>query len=214
MSSRSGFFITFEGGEACGKSTQIRLLAKCLADTNRPPVLVREPGGTPPGEEIRHLLQHSKAGASLSAETELLLFAASRAQLVREVILPSLANGRVVISDRFHDSTTVYQGVARRLHSESVAVINDFAVGGCVPDVTFLIDLPFETALSRMENRGGPPDRMEAQPREFHEAVRSGYLELAGRNPARFVVIDGNRPPMEIHSAILEVLERNPAWQC
>src|SRR5882724_10777487 len=159
-----GIFVSFEGSEGCGKSTQIRLLAERLKSAGHQVLQTREPGGTEIGEELRHLLQFSKAGHGMAPETELLLFTASRAQLVREVIAPALEAGTMVLADRFMDSTTVYQGVARKLDSAEVATINRFAVGGTLPDVTFVLDLDPAVARERMRNRPasvGAPDRME-----------------------------------------------------
>jgi dTMP kinase len=209
--SRNGFFITFEGSEGCGKSTQIALLAESLRSSGQDPLLIREPGGTPAGETIRHLLQHAPEGENLVPEAEILLFAASRAQLVRETILPALAAGRVVISDRFLDSTTVYQGVARRIPPDQTARINAFAVGGCLPDVTFLLDLDRKTSLDRIHAGKRSLDRIERESEEFFDAVRAGYLKLALENPDRIVLVDASRPAdtiaREIQSAILQ---RNP----
>jgi dTMP kinase len=156
-------------------------------------VALREPGGTAVGEVIRQLLQHSPEAANLTAESELLLFAASRAQLVREKILPLLAAGTHVIADRFWDSTTVYQGAGRKLAAEEVGSINRFAVGGCVPDVTFLMDLPVAVGMARAKARQGVPDRMEAEPTPFHEAVRAGYLALAEREAERICKLDATQ---------------------
>lgn len=192
--SRPGFFITFEGSEGCGKSTQISLLAKKLRKTGREPLLIREPGGTPAGELIRHLLQHAPEGENLVPEAELLLFAASRAQLVREKIQPALEAGRIVISDRFFDSTTVYQGVARRIPAVDTARINSFAIGDCLPDLTFVLDLDRETSLARMRDGNRQPDRIERESEDFFAAVRQGYLDLAKKNPARVVLLDASRP--------------------
>jgi dTMP kinase len=209
--SRNGFFITFEGSEGCGKSTQIALLAESLRSSGQDPLLIREPGGTPAGETIRHLLQHAPEGENLVPEAEILLFAASRAQLVRETILPALTAGRVVISDRFLDSTTVYQGVARRIPPDQTARINAFAVGGCLPDVTFLLDLDRKTSLARIHAGKRSLDRIERESEEFFDAVRAGYLKLALENPDRIVLVDASRPAdaiaREIQSAILQ---RNP----
>ena len=191
--SQRGIFITFEGSEGCGKSTQISLLAEWLRGAGREVVLVREPGGTPSGEQIRHLLQHAPEGENLTPEAELLLFAASRAQLVREIIEPALAAGHAVISDRFLDSTTVYQGVARRIPSDATASINAFAVGTCLPDVTFLLDLDPEVAASRIGNR--EKDRIEREPASFFQAVREGYLAVAASNRDRIRIIDASREP-------------------
>jgi dTMP kinase len=192
--SRAGFFITFEGSEGCGKSTQIALLADKLRRAGREPLLIREPGGTTAGESIRHLLQHAPEGEALVPEAELLLFAASRAQLVREKILPALEAGRIVISDRFLDSTTVYQGVARRIPAADTARINAFAVGACRPDVTFVLDLDRPTSLARMRTGKRQLDRIERESEEFFSAVRQGYLELAKTNPDRVVLLDASRP--------------------
>ncbi|MGC3989792.1 MAG: dTMP kinase [Chthoniobacteraceae bacterium] len=186
-----GIFISFEGSEGCGKSTQIRLLAARLEETGIAIKLTREPGGTPIGERIRDLLQYDKIGHAMKPEAELLLFAASRAQLVREVIEPALDSGTCVIADRFLDSTTVYQGVARAIDAGSVKFINEFAVGTCLPDLTFVLDLDFTAARGRMEKReNAVADRMEEQPDEFYLAVRAGYLKLAEQNPQRIRVID------------------------
>ena len=197
-----GLFLTFEGSEGCGKSTQIRLLRETLLALGQEPLLVREPGGTPSGEVIRQLLQHSPDGEALTAEAELLLFAASRAQLVREVIRPALSAGRIVISDRFLDSTTVYQGVARMIPPEVTARINAFAVGVCLPDMTFLLDLDRASALARMGSRNQDLDRIERETEVFFEAVRCGYLELAARETHRIRVLDGSKTPAEIAARI------------
>lgn len=208
--SRPGFFITFEGSEGCGKSTQIYLLADQFRQAGREPLLIREPGGTPAGELIRHLLQHAPEGENLVPEAELLLFAASRAQLVREKILPALEAGRIVISDRFFDSTTVYQGVARRIPADDTARINAFAVGDCLPDVTFVLDLDRETSLARMRAGKRELDRIERESEEFFAAVRTGYLELAKKNPARVVLLDASRSVETLSTEIQSILlQRN-----
>jgi dTMP kinase len=205
--SQTGFFISFEGSEGSGKSTQIQLLADYLTRTGIKPVLVREPGGTAVGESIRHLLQHSVEGRDMSAECELLLFAASRAQLVREKILPALAAGEIVISDRFLDSTTVYQGVARMIPAKIVDAINRFAAGPRLPDITFLLDMDAVQAHKRTSNRrSGDPDRMEEQPVEFYEAVRRGYLDLVLNCPDRIRLLDASKPEQEIAKEIQETL--------
>ncbi|MEX1117837.1 MAG: dTMP kinase [Terrimicrobiaceae bacterium] len=200
QSHQSGFFISFEGSEGCGKSTQIGMLMRALGEAGKNPLLVREPGGTPVGEVIRHLLQHAPEGQEMVPETELLLFAASRAQLVRQVILPALEAGRVVVSDRFLDSTTVYQGVARKISAESVELVNRFAAGPRMPDVTFLLDMDESVAFQRL--REGRPeavhDRMEDQPPDFYRAVRDGYLQLAKTFPDRVRVLDASRSPETI----------------
>jgi dTMP kinase len=203
-------FITFEGSEGCGKSTQVRLLAARLEKLGVPLLVTREPGGTPIGESIRDLLQFAPQSAAMTAETELLLFEASRSQLVREVIKPALARGDCVISDRFFDSTTVYQGAARHLDPQIVDQLNRFAVDDCVPDVTLVLDVDLRTARSRMK---GPrrPDRMEQQADDFYERVQKGYLKLAKRESKRVVLIDGSQPIEGIGTVIWETItERFP----
>ncbi|PYL54092.1 MAG: dTMP kinase [Verrucomicrobia bacterium] len=200
-------FITFEGSEGCGKSTQVQLLANRLDAAGVPFLITREPGGTAIGESIRELLQFAPQGQGMTPETELLLFEASRSQLVREVIKPALERGECVIADRFFDSTTVYQGVARKLDRKVVRQLNAFAVGDCVPDVTFLLDVDLETTQSRMQ---GPrrPDRMEQQSVEFYERVRDGYLEFAKWQRDRVVVIKGWQSPQDIEKEIWETLSK------
>jgi dTMP kinase len=191
-----GVFITFEGSEGCGKTTQIQRLAERLKKAGQPVLLTREPGGTPLGESIRHLLKFAEEGKDMTPEAELLLFAASRAQLVRRVVEPALDAGSWVIADRFMDSTTVYQGVARRLDHEAVRFINEFAVGERRPDLTIVLDVDTEEARRRLLRRPRPlgsPDRMEQLPAEFYEAVREGYLMLARDEPERFRVILASR---------------------
>lgn len=205
---RRGLFVTFEGSEGCGKSTQIRHLAAWLDTRGRPCVTTREPGGTPAGDEIRHLLQHSPRGHGLVPESELLLFAASRAQLVRELIIPALAGGKTVVSDRFYDSTTVYQGVARKLSPETVLAINSFAVGNCIPDLTFLLDMDAREAYARLHRRERPADRMESEPLAFYEAVREGYLHLARTEPGRFVILDATLPENDLAALVRDTLEK------
>jgi dTMP kinase len=188
-----GLFITFEGSEGCGKSTQVQRLAARLTREGLPFLLTREPGGTPIGEKIRDLLQFAPESAAMFPETEVLLFEASRSQLVREVIQPALNRGLTVISDRFFDSTTVYQGVARKLDSAVVEQLNRFAVGECRPDMTFILDVDVATARTRMLRRVravAAPDRMEQEPVEFYERVCAAYRELAAREPDRLRLID------------------------
>src|SRR5205814_767024 len=161
-------FNTFEGSEGSGKSTQADRLAAHLQKCNVPYLLTREPGGTPIGESIRDLLQFAPHNFGMTPETELLLFEASRSQLVRETIKPALERGVCVIADRFFDSTTVYQGAARRLDRQIVERLNTFVVGDCVPDITFVLDIDAGTARSRMQEPRRT-DRMERQPAEFYE---------------------------------------------
>lgn len=203
----AGLFITFEGGEGCGKSTQIRLLSERLQAEGNTVAQTREPGGTPLGEAVRNLLQHDDAGEGMSREAELLLFTASRAQLTRELIQPALDAGQVVLCDRFMDSTTVYQGVARQIDSASVDMINQFAVGDTRPALTILIDLSPDVGMSRVRARGnGELDRMEQEAIEFFEAVRAGYLKLAESEPERFLVLDGNQTVEALQEQIWEAV--------
>jgi dTMP kinase len=198
-------FITFEGSEGCGKSTQVHRLATRLKKLQIPFLITREPGGTPIGETIRELLQFAPHNSSMRPETELLLFEASRSQLVRETIKPALERGFCVITDRFFDSTTVYQGAARRLDREIVERLNAFVVGDCIPDITFVLDVDAATVESRMQ-QPRKADRMEQQPSEFYERVRDGYRHLAGREPNRVVLIDGSRNADEIENEIWKIL--------
>jgi len=207
---QAGLFITFEGSEGCGKSTQIRHLSQFLRSLEREVVMLREPGATPIGESIRNLLQYDASASAMTPEAELFLFAASRAQLVREVIRPALARGAVVLCDRFLDSTTVYQGVARALDSGEVSRINDVAVGGTLPDLTLLLDLDAaegrRRAAARAATTTGPADRMEQEQESFYEAVREGYLKLAAEQSGRFVVVDASSDEEGVESAIRKVL--------
>src|SRR5947207_11799962 len=198
-------FITFEGSEGCGKSTQVQRLAARLEKLGVPFLITREPGGSAIGESIRELLQFAPQSAGMKPETELLLFEASRAQLVREVIKPALDRGECVIADRFFDSTTIYQGVARKLDKKVVRQLNAFAVGDCIPDITFLLDVDLQTAHARMK---GPrrPDRMEQEADEFYEKVRDGYHELAKWQRDRVVVVPGWKTVEEISNEIWETL--------
>jgi dTMP kinase len=200
-------FITFEGSEGCGKSTQVNRLSTRLEKLGIPFLVTREPGGTPIGESIRELLQFAPESAAMTPQTELLLFEASRAQLVREVVKPALQNGKCVIADRFFDSTTVYQGVARKLDAEFVQELNVFAVGDCVPDTTFVLGVDLKTAGERMK---GPrrPDRMEMESDEFYERVIEGYRDLAKRESKRVILIDGSRSPEKIEDEIWKILSQ------
>ncbi|MEN9811888.1 MAG: dTMP kinase [Opitutia bacterium Tous-C8FEB] len=191
----AGRLISFEGSEGAGKSTQIARLAAHFQQAGREVLTTREPGGTEIGEQIRNLLVHNSKGDEMCAETELLLFAAARAQVVREVIAPALLRGAIVLSDRFLDSSTVYQGIGRNLAADPVSQINRFAVGNVMPDLTVVLDVPEEVSLARLKRRAsGLPDRMERQNVEFYRKVREGYLVLARGLPERFVLLDGTLP--------------------
>jgi dTMP kinase len=203
----NGKFITFEGGEGCGKSTHIERLVVRLRTEGRSVLVAREPGGTEVGEQIRHVLQYSRKSTSMIPETELLLFCASRAQLVREIIVPALSKGQIVICDRYHDSTTVYQGVGRNLDAQAVGTINQFAIGDCLPDLTLVIDLDPRIGLERARGRE-LFDRMENQSLEFYRRVRQGYLELAKREPNRVKIIDGAKGMEAVWQQVWELVSR------
>ena len=194
----SGLFVTFEGIDRSGKSTQARLLTEALGDQA---LAVREPGGTPAGEQVRDLLKD--AAVPLGPEAEALLFAAARAELVARVIRPALDDGRVVVSDRFLDSSLAYQGGARGLGIDEVERINRFATGGLVPDLTFLLDIdPAEAAA-----RAGESDRFEDEGFALQEAVQDAYERLAASDPGRWRRIDATRAPDEVHAEVLAEIE-------
>ena len=205
----TGHLISFEGSEGSGKTTQIERLEKHLKRLGREVIVTREPGGTDIGEQVRHLLKHASAGDKMFPETELLLFAASRAQLVREVIAPGLKRGAIIICDRYLDSTTVYQGAARNLSEEPLQLINSFAVGEIVPDLTFVLDIDPEIGLKRVQERGnGKLDRMERENIEFYRKVRQGYLMLVETLPDRFCVVEGEQEMNAIEDEIWEEVRR------
>ena len=199
----SGKLISFEGSEGSGKSTQIARLAAHFQKTQREVLTTREPGGTEIGEQIRNIIVHNSKGDEMCAETELLLFTAARAQLVREVIAPAIMRGAIVLSDRFLDSSTVYQGIGRNLAADPVARINRFAVGNVMPDLTVVIDVPTEVSLARLKQRASDlPDRMERENLDFYTKVREGYLVLAQGMPERFLVVDGTKSADAIEKKI------------
>jgi dTMP kinase len=206
-----GRFITFEGPEGSGKSTQACRLVTGLRHRGLDVVSTREPGGTRTGEVIRDLLQHDSAGEPMAPETEVLLFAASRAQLVRGVILPALERGAWVVSDRFADSTTAYQGYGRGFDVERMLEINEFAVDGAAPDLTILLDIDVSLGFKRLRERvaadGGKLDRIERETLDFHRRVREGYLELAARWPERFRVVRADAPQDDVQARIRALVE-------
>lgn len=189
-----GRFITFEGTEGGGKSTQIRLLAERLRAQGFQVRELREPGGTPLAEEIRHTLKHSANGTGMTPETELLLMNAARAQLVREVIRPALAAGEFVLCDRFYDSTTAYQGYGRQMDLAQVQAVIDLAVGDTRPHLTLLLHVPLEVSEARRQSRGtaGQRDRFEEADRQFFQRVEAGFRALAAQQPHRIKVIDAS----------------------
>jgi dTMP kinase len=207
-----GKLITFEGIDGCGKSTQMRLLGQYLTERGVAVVSTREPGGTELGRKVRSALLDGGAG-SVEPLAELLLYAADRAQHVRRVILPALSLGKVVLSDRFYDATTVYQGYARGFDLELVNQLNELATGGLKPDLTLLFDLDVETGLKRTMRRGdgtsvtaARPDRLDQEPVEFHERVRQAYLDIAAREPERFRVIPSAGPVEETFELMIRAV--------
>jgi dTMP kinase len=196
---RPGLFIVFEGGDGSGKSTQAALLAEWLSRTGRQVVLTLEPGGTGLGERLRSMLL--SRGSQMTPRTELLLYAADRAQHVDELLLPSLTEGAVVVCDRFTDSTLAYQGAGRNLPDGDVARVARWASGGLVPDLTVLLDLDPAVGRSR---RDAPADRLEAQDLEFHQRVRDRYLQLAHHRPYRYLVLDATLPPDALAALVRE----------
>ena len=200
-----GLFITFEGIDGCGKSTQMLKLSEYFNEKYIPYMILREPGGTAVGEKIRDLLLDKK-NDGMDPVCELLLFEAARAQIVSAVIRPSLESGMTILCDRFFDSTYAYQGFARGLGSGTVEMLNMTATAGLKPDITFLLDLDPETALERRGIRGEAEDRMEALGLKFQEDVRAGYLDLASRED-RVVLIDASKTPDKIFEEIVRTVD-------
>ena len=209
MSISKGKFISFEGIDGCGKSTQVKMLVNAMNNTERNTILVREPGGTIISEEIRQILLHRHI-SNISNRTEALLMTGSRAQLTYEVIMPKLINGQNVIADRFYDSTLAYQGGGRKLDLDWLIKLNHFATYDLEPDVTFLIDILPEEASKRKSKEG---DRIERAGIELQTLVRDTYLELSIRFKERIVVIDGHDTIENIHSLIIEELKRKKIVQ-
>ena len=204
----SGYFITFEGSEGCGKTTQIEALAKALEAQGKTVLITREPGGTLIGEKIRNLLQDPGHENEISDMAELLLFSASRAELIASRIQPALKRGEIVICDRFYDSTYVYQGLGRAIDMNIVEQLNQITVGTLKPDLTILLDLDAKVGIDRAKSRqSGKLDRIENESLAFFEAVRNGYLELAKKEPERFKTIDGLLSVDAIKAIIWDTVE-------
>lgn len=206
---KRGTFISFEGGEGCGKSTHIRLLAEHLRSTGLEVVTTREPGGTPLCEAIRGLLQFDAGGESPCPAAETLLFCSSRAQLVANVIRPALDRGAWVLSDRFFDSTYAYQGYGRGYDIDALKAIVEFAVAGVRPDLTFLLDAGLDAGMERLAARiaaGTQADRFEREKDDFHRRVRDGFRTLATAEPDRWRIIDSSLPTEEVSSKIWEIV--------
>ncbi len=207
-----GKFITFEGPEGGGKTTHAKRLIDRLEQAGHTVVYTREPGGTATGEAIRDILQHGTTGEAIEPPAEVLLFAASRAQLVGRVIRPALERGDWVVCDRFADSTVAYQGYGRGFDREQMIAINEFAIGETVPDLTLLLDVDCAEGLRRITARHNGVaqvlDRIEQEERAFHERVRDGYLELARRWPARFRVVDARQSADAVAATIWKWVQR------
>jgi len=197
-------FITFEGPEGSGKTLQLARLVDYLEEYNFPVLAPREPGGTTIGEQIREVL-HKLENTKMHPRTELLLYQASRAQHVEQVILPNLEQGKIVLCDRYADSTLAYQGYGHQLDLDQLSRLINFATGGLKPDMTLLLDVDAEEGLKRRQ-QGGEWNRLDAYELEFHQRVRKGYLELAQQEPERWVKIDAGKPPEEVQRAIRQVV--------
>ncbi len=206
---RKGFFVTFEGPECAGKTTQIGLLRERFASDFPEMLVTREPGGTELGEELRQIVKHHITDVPVTNEAELLLFSASRAQHVSVRIKPALERGCLVLCDRFFDSTTAYQGYARGLDLGFIGLLNDFAVGDCMPDLTVLLDLPAEESLERSlkrEEKLFVEDRFDSETLEFHRKVREGFLRIARKNSRRIKVVSAMDPIQKIHGHIANLI--------
>lgn len=207
-----GFFITFEGIEGCGKTTQINHLTAHLKEKNLPFLLTREPGGTAIGDRIRQILLSSE-NSSMEAATEFFLYAAARAQHISQIILPALTEGKTVLCDRFADATVAYQGHGRGLNLAWIEEIHDRFLRGVKPNLTFLLDLPVEEglrrALKRMENQAVKEDRFEKEDLAFHRRVREGYLLLARKEPNRIIVLNGMKDEQALHREIIDHLPKD-----
>lgn len=204
-STAPGRFICFEGGDGAGKSTQVELLTAEFERRGRDVLVTRQPGGTPLGEQIRELVLHGK---HVSPRAEALLFAADKAHHVEELIRPALAAGRIVITDRYTDSSIAYQGAGRDLGADEICELQHWAVAGLLPDLTIVLDVTPEMGRAR---RGEVHDRLESEADGFHTVVRRGFLELAARDPDRYLVIDAGLPPDEIHARVMGRLDKSLA---
>jgi len=205
MQVKNGFFISLEGGEGAGKSTQNRRIVEWLSGHGKTVVETREPGGTVVSEQIRQVLLDTR-NAGLNATAELLMMFAARSQLVQEVILPALADGKVVVCDRFADASYAYQGGGRQLGAETVAVVERLVLKDLQPDLTLLFDVPVDVGMTRVAGRG-EADRFEVESVRFFERVRNAYLERASANPQRFRVIDASLDETEVWLQVESVLK-------
>ncbi len=200
-------FITLEGPEGSGKSSQIEMLGDYLRQQSFTVLVTREPGGTPIGDQIRGCV-HDVDNANMTPQTEMLLYSASRAQLVAEVIRPALATGQIVLCDRFYDSTIAYQGYGRGLNLDDLYTITRFATGSLQPDLTLLLDIAVEKGLSRRADNGLEMNRLDLETVSFHQRVRRGYQQMAAQEPERWVVVDAARPLTEVQAELRQVVEK------
>ena len=200
-------FVTFEGPDGCGKTTQVAQLAECLRGEGYDAITTREPGGTAIGDQVREVL-HSPGNRSMRPATELLLYCASRAQLVDEVIRPHLERGGIVLSDRYADSSLAYQGYGRGLDLDPLRAILAFATGGLRPDLTLLLDVGVEEGLRRRKGSGGEWNRLDQETIEFHRRARQGYLSLARAEPDRWVIVDAARSVEDVQASVRAEVEK------
>jgi len=198
-------FITFEGPEGSGKSTQISMLADTLRQHGLTIVQTREPGGTSIGDQVRAVVHHV-GNTNMAAQAELLLYSASRAQLVHEVIRPSLAAGKIVLCDRYADSTIAYQGYGRNLNLTDLHHITQFATGGLKPHLTLLLDIDVERGLARRTNGGEEMNRLDLETVEFHKRVRAGYHTLAAAEPHRWIIVNADRPVNDVQQELAQIV--------
>jgi dTMP kinase len=203
---KKGMLISFEGGEGGGKTTQIVRIRERLSRAGYDVIAVREPGGTAVGEQIREVVLSSK-NAGISFTTEVLLFQAARAQIYREIVLPSLKAGKVVLMDRTRDSSVVYQGVVRKFGKELIEQLNNISTQNTYPDVTFLLDVPVEMGLDR-RSRAGEVNRLDMEAKNFHEQVRNAYLDLAAEDKKRWIVIDATQPLEKVEQELWSQIEQ------
>lgn len=203
-----GYFIAFEGGEGSGKSTQVDILIGRLSEEGYAVTPTREPGGTRIGEQIRGIT-HNQENVDLDAKTEAYLMAASRAQHVEQLIEPALAAGRVVVCDRYVDSSIAYQGYGRKLGPESIEMLNELATNGARPDLTILLDVPLDVGMQRRHASNKATDRLDLQRRDFYERVRKGYLALAKKNAARYTVLDATGSVEDVATLIWDTVRKH-----
>jgi len=200
---RKGYFITFEGIDGCGKTTQLKLAEQYLIERGLPVMVIREPGSTPLSEKIREILLNNNL--HINPVSELMLYVAARAELIKDVIIPALEAGKVILCDRFFDSTTAYQGYGRDLDIDSIKRLHKLSVGQHIPDLTILIDVDYETSLTR---RKETVDRLESESERFFNRVRGGFLEISRGEPERVVVIDGKNSIEEIFGEVKDCLRK------